>query len=324
MVAVLATDHRVLIYRSQNLIDWALASEFGSADGASEFGPASATTGQWECPDLFEVTIEGAPGTTRWVLKVDIDHGYIDHGSGAQYFTGTFDGHRFIADNTEGSPVDFGTDFYAAVTWGDLPETEPGPIWIGWMSNHQTGRLYPTDTWRGAQSIPRRLFLFEECGQFKLGQTPICALNQLRGPETSLAPGPLPTTITPAGNSFEAQIALSLGPTTVVTVSLVDANGPLVTASFDANRATMAFARTPTLTPEFGRKTSTSIPGFDTVDLQILFDHSIVEIFINGGRRIYSACVFPTGEVHLQLTTNGKARLNSANHWPLADAIART
>lgn len=325
MIAVLATDHRALIYRSQNLIDWALASEFG---------PVGATSGQWECPDLFEVPVEDTPATYRWVLKVDIDDGFVDGGSGAQYFIGNFDGYRFTIDTDvapgEGCVVDFGTDFYAAITWDGLPETQPGPVWIGWMSNHQSGRLYPTEPWRGLQSVPRRLFLFAEAGQLKLGQQPIGAISQLRMAEATLAACPLqnsPTIIAPAATSFEAKIGLQLAPTGIVTLAITDRKGPLMTVRLDAGQGTIAFARmvtTPALTKAFGRHMTTDMPAFATIDLQILFDASVIEIFVNGGRRVYSACLFPSGNVNLAITADqGEAHLASASWWEMTAAIAR-
>ena len=83
MVTVLPDQHKVRFFASPDLKAWA---------PLSDFGPAGATGGVWECPDLFELPVEGEPGRTRWVLDVDINPGGIAGGSGGQYFIGTFDG----------------------------------------------------------------------------------------------------------------------------------------------------------------------------------------------------------------------------------------
>ena len=88
MTVSLSAEHKVCFYGSTNLKKWALLSKFG---------PAGATGGVWECPDLFELPVQGT-SEKRWVLAVNINPGSIAGGSGGQYFIGQFDGTRFVAD----------------------------------------------------------------------------------------------------------------------------------------------------------------------------------------------------------------------------------
>lgn len=83
MVVSLANEHKLQIYESVNLKDWKYLSEFGP------LGPHSAF---WECPDLYELPVKGMPGVKKWVLVIGQGPNQI------QYFTGTFDGVRFIED----------------------------------------------------------------------------------------------------------------------------------------------------------------------------------------------------------------------------------
>ena len=85
MAVALPNDHKVLFYGSSNLKNW---------EKLSEFGPAGATGGQWECPTMVELPVDGTQ-RTRWVLKVGLNPGGLQGGSGEQYFVGTFDGSRF-------------------------------------------------------------------------------------------------------------------------------------------------------------------------------------------------------------------------------------
>ncbi|QQV77634.1 glycoside hydrolase family 32 protein [Sphingomonas aliaeris] len=299
MAVALPREHKVQFYRSTDLLAWTLASEFG---------PAGATSGQWECPDIFLVPIDGRPDESHWVLKVDVDNDFVDGGSGAQYFVGDFDGTQFVVDPERGAPdgdlVDFGPDFYAAVSWSDLPPDRPGPLWIGWMSNHQTGKDYPTDPWRGAQSLPRTLFLFEEKGRLRLGQRPA---QQITPPaalaETQAIPGatiPIFTLDTPAAkrvlltSDTDARFRLDLSDDTQVLLS-IEVDRP--TGSIWARRAS-----TTGLPPAFARSTACTLPMTQTIAFDIHFDGYLVEIFIDGGRRVYSACLFPKTSPALGMT----------------------
>jgi fructan beta-fructosidase len=90
MAVSMAVQRKIRFYSSPNLKQWTLMSDFG---------PANATGGVWECPDLFPLALDGNPRKTKWVLVVNLNPGGIAGGSAAQYFVGDFDGSRFTADN---------------------------------------------------------------------------------------------------------------------------------------------------------------------------------------------------------------------------------
>ena len=54
---------------------------------------------------------------------------------------------------------DYGKDYYAAVSWSDIPKSDGRRLWIGWMNNWQYGGDEPTSPWRSAMSIPRQVGL---------------------------------------------------------------------------------------------------------------------------------------------------------------------
>jgi sucrose-6-phosphate hydrolase SacC (GH32 family) len=89
MVVALSAARKISFYGSEDLKSWT---------HLSDFGPAGAIGGVWECPDLFELAIDGDPSRTKWVLQVDLGSGAVAGGSGGQYFVGDFDGTRFIPD----------------------------------------------------------------------------------------------------------------------------------------------------------------------------------------------------------------------------------
>ena len=94
MAAVEATEHKVVLYKSGNLKDWTQLSEFG---------PANATGGLWECPDLFPLAVDGDPRNVKWVMVVNTNPGGVAGGSGGQYFVGKFDGTTFTSETTKAS-----------------------------------------------------------------------------------------------------------------------------------------------------------------------------------------------------------------------------
>ena len=157
MVVVKSNEQVAQIYRSADLLHWALASEIN----------AGAAPGKvWECPTLIELPICGRE-TSRWLFKVDALHDAP--GAGALYITGHFDGYRFTqADDWQ--VVDAGRDFYAAIAWNGPRDNAGRPAWIGWMGNHAYQHQFPKRGWRGVMSVPRRMGLVERDGGLKLAQ----------------------------------------------------------------------------------------------------------------------------------------------------------
>jgi sucrose-6-phosphate hydrolase SacC (GH32 family) len=334
MAVSLPTEHKVRFYSSANLKKWSLLSEFG---------PAGATNGIWECPDLFPLAVGGGGRSSKWVLIVNLNPGGPAGGSGCQYFVGEFDGTNFVLDashpqnasqsaqstdivladfegndygawkssgtafgsgpahpvggdvtgfngrgladsyggndsdqgtlispefkistkylsfligggnhpgsvgvnllvngkvvrtatgnnspqlawkswdvsefagrdakievfdhysgsdwghimvdhfvlgasptNQEKKPalwLDYGPDFYAAVTWSDIPKSDGRRIVLGWMSNWLYGQDVPTSPWRSAMTVPRRLVLRDTKEGWRVIQSPVSESETLR------------------------------------------------------------------------------------------------------------------------------------------------
>lgn len=170
IMVVVAGDH-ARFYKSKNLIDWEYLSSFS----------AGTTDGVWECPDFFKLPVENS-NKSKWVLTIDVDPGGPFGGSGAQYFIGDFDGQRFINDNPDDKVLwmDYGKDFYAGVTWSNLPESDSRTIFLAWMSNWQYAEKVPTENWRSINTIPRNLKLKEYEEGIRLLQEPVEELSKLQ------------------------------------------------------------------------------------------------------------------------------------------------
>jgi sucrose-6-phosphate hydrolase SacC (GH32 family) len=307
MVAVLPDEHKVRFFGSPDLKRW---------ETLSDFGPAGATGGVWECPDLFVLPVEGEPGVTRWVLDVDINPGGPLGGSADQYFVGTFDGRRFTSEEPVATTrwADHGKDFYATLSFANLAPTDGRVIWMGWMSNWLYANDEPTSPWRGVQSVPRVLSLRRLSEGLRLVQSPVAELRALRtSPEPRLVareavlPGSADLELEIVRGSWkEAGLRLSNRAGEEVFVGVAaEAKAPSLVLDRRRSR------RTPFHDAYPGRHQTPlrwSGPGADRVTLRVLFDRSTLEVFANDGETVLSERVYPTSPLtRLEVVGAGSA-----------------
>lgn len=77
--------------------------------------------GFYECPDIFELPVDGDAANKKWVLTA----------SSSEYMIGSFDGKTFTPE-THKLPGHRGNAFYAAQTFSDIPTSDGRRIQIGW------------------------------------------------------------------------------------------------------------------------------------------------------------------------------------------------
>jgi sucrose-6-phosphate hydrolase SacC (GH32 family) len=280
MVAVEATDHRVALYSSTDLIDWSLESRFG---------PAHATGGVWECPDLFPLRVRGTD-EEKWVLVVSLNPGGIAGGSGTQYFVGDFDGRTFAPDRVveDGGLDDFdwldhGPDYYAGVSFSEAPRGRR--VTIAWASSWAYANVTPTGPWRSAMSLARDLDLVR------------CADGRLRVAQSPVLPEPadLPDGVVVhrlavrAGRGERSAITLTAGDPTCSDRVLIVLDGS--SRSFTCDRT--ASGNT-TFHADFPRSFQAPLHGAETTDLTIVVDGCVVEIYADGGLTAVTMLVFPS------------------------------
>jgi fructan beta-fructosidase len=278
MVVAFPNDHKVRFYGSSDLKHW---------QQLSDFGPAGAASGQWECPELFELPIESKPGQTRWVLKIGLNPGALQGGSGEQYFVGQFDGSRFINDNPAGVTLwtDYGKDCYCALTFNNLPRTQ-SQVMLGWMNNWQYAGDVPTQPWRGQMTVPRKIALRETPEGLRLVQNPIDALAQLR---SSWRPG---------SDVFELKVEAPLGNAKELGWKLRNAGETFSLIGFDRDNQQLFVDRTHSGATNFSKDfpARTTAPLHLTgneLRLHILVDRSSVEIFAEDGLIAITNLIFP-------------------------------
>ncbi|MBX3445037.1 MAG: glycoside hydrolase family 32 protein [Planctomyces sp.] len=318
MVVSLAVAKRIQFYGSPDLKTWTLLSEFGPAGIPGK--------PNWECPDLFELPIEGEPGQSRWVLEADVGAGSIAGGSGGEYFTGVFDGTTFIADSLDSQWVDFGRDFYAPVSWSNVPPQDGRRLWIGWMNNWETC-LNPTWPWRSAMSTPREVTLRRIDGALRMCQQPVRELEALRGERISLGAADLDDAARDVGvhgQQLELIVEFEPGSASEVGLRVLKGDGEETTIGWSAAERSVFVDRTRSGIVDFherfpGRHAG-PLPAVDgRVRLRVLVDRSSVEVFGNAGETVVTDLVFPksTSDRVELYAVGGAAKVVSCDIWPL-------
>jgi len=286
MVVSLPNEHKVRFYGSADLKHW---------QALSDFGPEGASAGQWECPELFELPVEGQPGKTRWVLKIGLNPGALQGGSGEQYFIGEFDGSRFVNDNPSSLTLwtDYGKDCYCALTFNNLPPSQ-SQVMLGWMNNWQYAADVPTSPWRGQMTAPRKLALRAGTEGLRLVQQPVDALRQLRK-QHLVIDGRKPNRVE---SPFELESTIPLGNAKELGWKLLAGDGTFTLVGYDREKQQLFVDRTHSgnagFNKDFPARTAAQLRlDGGKLGLHILVDRSSIEVFADNGRIAMTNLVFP-------------------------------
>lgn len=177
-VMILAEGHRLGFYTSTDLRTWAYRSDWSVDD-----------LGTLECPDLFELELDGDPSRRTWVLVASANGQSQGRTTGVAHWTGVWDGTRFTGDGAPARWLDHGPDFYAAVTWAPDDDARPRSRWcLGWLDNWAYARSRRSGSFAGgAQSVVRHVRLVTGPGGVpRLVSTPLDALDAVTGPPVPL------------------------------------------------------------------------------------------------------------------------------------------
>ncbi|MDN3521824.1 glycoside hydrolase family 32 protein [Halomonas ramblicola] len=328
-VMALACGQVIRFYVSANLLDWRLASEFGEGQGTHTAHP-------WECPELFELPVEGAAEgepETRWVLVVGI--GASDDnpfGSFTQYFVGRFDGARFHNDHPAETVLlmDAGRDFYAVQSWSDLPAEDGRRLAIAWLNNWLYADRIPEAGWRGAMSFPRELTLVATPEGVRLRQAfarewraRAAEAVAVAPPERSLAAG---CHVLLEGGARVAHGRMVLELTVGASLSLDLQQGEHQALELVADEAGVAVRHR--------RRGQNGDDAFDThfphdqavgrldgqgVELEWLVDDGSLELLLDGGRLAITQLSFavPAGRPLALAVTAGECRVEALDYRAL-------
>ncbi len=307
-IMLLAVGQEMQIFSSSNLKDWAFESSFGEGQGAHG--------GVWECPDLFELPVDGT-NEKKWVLLCNLNPGGPFGGSATQYFVGTFNGKEFANESPSQTKwMDWGKDHYAAVTWSDAPDNRR--IAIAWMSNWQYANDVPTSQYRSPNSVPRDLSLFTVDGETYLQSAPSPELLKLRDiskKRSFKVNGTRTIKDMIAGNegAYEIELTIENQYADVIGFRLYNDKGEEVDMQYDMKEKKFSMDRRKSgdvgFNENFPMLTWTAIEsGKDELKLRLFVDKSSVEAFVDGGRFVMTNQVFPSEPyTHIDFYSKGGA-----------------
>lgn len=147
--------HTIHFFTSKNLKEWTLAS-------IQPGDPVDKGKYLFECPDFFELPVDGNSTNKKWVLTA----------ANSQYAVGTFDGTHFHPQATKLTNI-YGRGYYAAQTFNESPNHRR--IQMGWFQTSTPGMDF-----NQSMTIPLELKLTSTFNGPRLTYTPIRELNSLR------------------------------------------------------------------------------------------------------------------------------------------------
>jgi hypothetical protein len=111
------TDNVYLLFASTNLLNWKKLDV--------------SIPDSFECPDMFALPVDGDTEQVKWV---------VINGNG-DYVFGSFDGKQFTTEAKK-QKGDYGRNFYATMTFENMPKSDPRRIQLAWMRGWDD---YPKD-----------------------------------------------------------------------------------------------------------------------------------------------------------------------------------
>ena len=241
--------------------------------------------GTRECPDFFELAVDGYATNKKWVWT----------GANGRYFIGSFDGYSFTPE-TELLEADWGINYYAVQSYSDIPEDDGRRIQVAWMWRKEG--IYPDMPFSQQHNFPNELRLKTTAKGVRLTRQPIREIEKLYNKthhfeDLSLEPSQNPLDDIDTGligMSFELELGTAPG--------------------FKLNlRGTEVSYNVETKELRCLDKTAVLGRANNNVQLRLLLDRTSIELFVNEGETCMSFCFLPNGSDLALTVPDGKARL---------------
>jgi levanbiose-producing levanase len=301
-----AEGNKLGFYVSPDLHSWTRVGEFVRTD-----------LGLLECPDIFRMTADD--GTAHWVLGTSANGKGRGLPATYAYWTGAFDGSSFTPDHNEPNWLDWGFDFYGAVTYADHdasgaenPALRRAIGWANfWDYPHNTPTL-ATDGYNGDDMIVRELRLVRAGDGYRIASAPPAALDAYVSRTHRLGDVQVQGT---------KDLALRSGAYDLSCELVWDPAAPPSNIGFEVCRAPGGgrhvavgaylggpfsyVNRRPTINPTGGESQTPIDPSTGKLKVRILVDRNSVELFVGDGTVVHSHRVFPLeGDNGIRLYAN--------------------
>jgi len=252
-----------------------------------------------ECPDFFEMPIEGSHHERRWVFTAANGH----------YLVGDFDGKTFTPE-TGVLQGDYGANFYAVQTYSDIPRSDGRRIQIAWMR----GGEYPQMPFNQQMSFPCELTLHRAPDGLRLRRQPVREIASLyeqehRWHDQPLLPGDNPLGAL-RGELWDVHAEFEVGDAAALRLRV---RGEDIRYN----------VKDQTLTA-LGRTAPLKLDGH-RLALRLLVDRTSLEVFGNGGQISMTSCFLPpaSDQTLAVYADGGPARIVSLAVHPLRSAWPR-
>jgi len=302
-----AEGDRLGFYASADLHSWERVGEFVRDD-----------LGLLECPDLFQMQADD--GTLQWILGTSANGKGRGLPATYAYWTGSFDGSSFVVAHDEPLWLDWGFDFYGAVTYPDhFADGSENPRLrraIGWANfwdyPHNTPTL-ATDGYNGDDMIVRELRLIAASGGYALASTPPAALESYATATYEIGDVAVDGThdLDVRSGSFELRCEIVWDPAdrpgnVGFEVLRAPGGGRHVAVGAFLDGPFAYVNRRPTINPTGGESQTPIDPETGRLEIRILADRTSVECFFGDGTIVHSHRVFPLeGDSAIRLYANG-------------------
>lgn len=248
----------------------------------------------YECPEIFELAVDGDKSKTKWVI----------YGASGDYMIGDFNGKEFSPDGDK-IRFHYGNCFYASQTYNNIPEEDGRRIQIAW------GRIEtPGMGFNQCMLFPVVLTLQTTDDGIRMFAEPVREIESLHRKKHSIEP-----------SAINGQKALSR-----LKGDLFHIDSEFTPADAEefgfVIRGTEVTYNAKTQTLSCKDKTANLKPTAGKIKLEILVDRNSIEIFANDGR-IYMPIggILPEDNKSIELFSNGgKAKIELLNIYELNSA----
>lgn len=300
MTVAVPFEHKIQFYSSADLKKWELLSELGKQGDTRKI---------WECPSLTPLYVDGDPAKKKWLLMVS--SGNPDAATGMQYFVGDFDGKTFRNDNPADKQlfVDYGSTFYAAIPFNNLPSDKQ--MMIGWLMPFETA-TYP---WRGQMSIPRDLLLKSTPEGVRLYQQPSLVPGEAMSLKKNISINKeLPLNLHSNAYWIDATFTPDAAKDFGFKVARQDEhNQTVIGYNTTLNELYVNVIRNDSVIVSNKMPVSA---GNKKTRLQVLFDKSSLEVFVNGGEKVFTTLLFPS-KTETGVAVWGNVKMDTLQMWDM-------
>jgi beta-fructofuranosidase len=247
----------------------------------------------------------------KWVLIVSAE--WRDTPSTVFYFIGSYADHTFTPE-TDGV-LDCGY-IYAPLTMRDSRDRRL--LW-GWLREGRTAAAYEAAGWAGVQAIPRELRL----RQGTLGIEPVLELERIRGARTDLGDvrldGP-EALLVGTGSTLDIVARFSPSGPVGLTVARAPDGSEETQIIFDPGARQLLVVREHSSLlgdiETFPHVAPLALAPDEPLDLRVLLDGSVIEIFANG-RTSISTRIYPSRADSQGVGVFGQGLLQTMTIWQM-------